>query len=312
MISQDDITKAYARIGPYIRKTPVLSLEAGALCDVPVTLKLEHLQHSGSFKCRGAFNTLLSNKVPNTGVVAVSGGNHGAAVAYAATELGHKSTVFVPDYASRVKMDRMRCFGADVIPSGADFQAVIERFETFAKDTGALAVHPFDVSEVLAGQGSVALEFEAQVPDLDTVFVSVGGGGLIGGMSSWFGDRVNVVAVESAGTATYATALQDGPDAVIAPSGVAADALGAPKLGALAYQALTLAKRRSIVVTDQQIIAAQNQLWGVARIIGEPGAATALAALTSGAYQPQKDERIGVIICGGNASPDWFLGKDIE
>lgn len=312
MVSQDDITKAYARIGSYVRKTPVLSLEAGAICDVPVTLKLEHLQHSGSFKCRGAFNTLLSNSVPDAGVVAVSGGNHGAAVAYAATELGYKATVFVPDYASRVKMDRMGGFGADVIPSGTDFQAVIERFEAFAKDTGALAVHPFDAPEVLAGQGTVALEFEAQMSDLDTVFVSVGGGGLIGGMSSWFGDRVNVIAVESEGTATYAWALKDGPDAVITPNGVAADALGAPKLGALAYQALTQAKRRSIVVTDAEIIAAQNQLWDVARIIGEPGAATALAALTAGVYHPEKDERIGVVICGGNASPDWFLGKETK
>lgn len=312
MVSPEDIRQAYQRIGPYVRATPVVTLEAGALCLVPVTLKLEHLQHSGSFKCRGAFNTLLSHDVPEAGVVAVSGGNHGAAVAYAATQLGHKSTVFVPDYASQVKMDRMRGFGADVIPSGNDFQAVIEKFEAYARETGALAIHPFDAPSVLAGQGTVALEFEDQIPDLDTVIVSVGGGGLIGGISSWFGDRVNVVAVESEGTATYATALRDGKDAVITPNGISADSLGAPRLGALAYAALTAAKRPSILVTDEQIIAAQQRLWDVARIVGEPGAATALAALTSNAYKPEKDERVGVLVCGGNAAPDWFMMKETK
>jgi len=305
-----DIRQAYQRIGQYVRATPVVTLEAGTLCEVPVTLKLEHLQHSGSFKCRGAFNSLLSNDVPAAGVVAVSGGNHGAAVAYAATQLGYKSTVFVPDYASPVKMERMRGFGADVIPSGNDFQDVIEKFDAFAGETGALAVHPFDAPAVLAGQGTVALEFEQQVDDLDTVIVSVGGGGLIGGVSAWFGARVNVVAVESEGTATYAKTLQNGKGTVIAPKGISADSLGAPRLGDLAYAALTKDKRRSIIVTDAQIIAAQQRLWDATRIIGEPGAATALAALTSGAYIPEKDERIGVLICGGNASPDWFIVKE--
>lgn len=309
MVSSEHIRQAYQRISPYVRITPVVALEAGAICAVPVTLKLEHLQHSGSFKCRGAFNTLLDHDVPDAGVVAVSGGNHGAAVAYAATQLGHKSTVFVPDYASAVKMDRMRDFGADVIPSGTDFQTVIDKFEAFAHETGALAVHPFDAPSVLAGQGTVALEFEDQMPDLDTVIVSVGGGGLIGGISSWFGDRVNVVAVESEGTATYATALHKGKDAVITPNGISADSLGAPRLGALAYAALTADNRPSVLVTDAQIIAAQQRLWNVARIVGEPGAATALAALTSGAYKPEKDERVGVLICGGNAAPDWFIAK---
>ena len=310
MITPDDIRQAQTRIGAYVRQTPVVTLEAGALCAVPVSLKLEHLQHSGSFKCRGAFNTLLSHNVPHAGVVAVSGGNHGAAVAYAATQLGYKSTVFVPDYASAVKMARMRSFGADVIPSGADFQTVIAKFEAFARDTGALAVHPFDAASVLAGQGTVALEFDHQAPDLDTVIISVGGGGLIGGVSSWFGERVNVVAVESEGTATYATALREGKDAVITPTGISADSLGAPRLGTLAYDALTTAKRPSVLVTDAQIIVAQQQLWDAARILGEPGAATALAALTSGAYRPEKDERVGVLICGGNAAPGWFIAKE--
>ncbi len=310
MVSPEDIRQANKRIGRYVRETPVVTLEAGSLCDVPVTLKLEHMQHSGSFKCRGAFNTLLSYDVPDAGVVAVSGGNHGAAVAYAALQLGYTATVFVPDYASAVKMERMRGFGANVIPSGNDFQAVIDKFEAFSTDTGALAVHPFDAHEVLAGQGTVALEFERQVPDLDTVIVSVGGGGLVGGVSSWFGPRVNVVAVESEGTATYATALQLGKDVMITPEGISADSLGAPRLGALAYTALTTEQRPSILVNDAHIITAQQRLWETARIVAEPGAATALAALTSGAYRPEKDERVGVLVCGGNAAPDWFLTKE--
>jgi threonine dehydratase len=163
---------------------------------------------------------------------------------------------------------------------------------------------------VLAGQGTIGLELEQQVPDLDTLFVSVGGGGLIGGISSWFGGRVNVVAVESEGTATYANALAHGKDAEISPDGIAKGSLGGPRLGALAYDALTLGNRRSIVVRDTQIIQAQQRLWDSARIFGEPGAATAVAALTSGAYQPEVGERIGVLICGANAAPDWFLEEN--
>lgn len=307
MISKDDITQAYARIKPHVRYTPTVKIEVGAFCDVPVSLKLELLQFTSSFKARGAMNTVLVNEVPDAGVVAVSGGNHGAAVGFAASRMGCKAVVFVPDYASQVKIDRMRQFGVDVIASGNDFTAIVEKYEIYARETGALAIHPFDAASVLAGQGTIGMEMEAQLPDLDTVLVAVGGGGQISGISTWYGNKVNVVAVESEGTATYADALLNGLEAGITPAGITADALGAPRLGTLPYSILTSQNRPSVVVSDADIKAAQRKLWDQVRMVAEPGGVTALAALTSGLYKPEKDERIGVVICGGNAEPDWFL-----
>ncbi|KAB7615269.1 threonine/serine dehydratase [Amylibacter sp. SFDW26] len=307
MIVKNDISQAYDRIRPYVRTTPTIEIEADAFCNVPVSLKLEHLQFTGSFKVRGALNTVLSKNVPEAGVVAVSGGNHGAAVGFAASRLGHKAKIFAPDYAGDVKMARMRQFGAEVAPSGTDFAVVVDKYEAYAKETGALAVHPFDMPEVMAGQGTVGLELSQQVPDLDTVFVAVGGGGLIGGISSWYGDDVNVIAVESEETATYSNALKHGLDKGIKPSGITANSLGAPNLGRLPFDALKQHNRLSLVVSDVQIKEAQRILWDKMRVIAEPGGVTALAALTTGVYQPQKGERIGVVICGGNAEIDWFL-----
>ncbi len=307
MIAKNDISQAYDRIRPYIRYTPAIEIEAGAFCNVPVSLKLEHLQCTGSFKVRGALNTVLSKNVPDTGVVAVSGGNHGAAVGFAATQLGHKAKIFAPDYAGEVKMARMRQFGASVVPSGTDFPAVIGKYEAYAKETGALAIHPFDMPEVMTGQGTIGLELSKQVPDLDTVFIAVGGGGLIGGISAWYGDDVNVIAVESEGTATYASALAHGLDMDIKPSGITANSLGAPHLGNLPFGVLKQHNRLSLIVTDTQIKDAQRMLWDKMRIIAEPGGVTALAALTAGVYTPQKDERVGVVICGGNSDTNWFL-----
>lgn len=222
-----EIADAHARIAPHIRRTPTLELEAGPLCAAPVTLKLELFQHAGSFKARGAFNAILSELVPEAGVVAVSGGNHGAAVAFAARAAGVPATVFAPDYASPTKIDRMRAFGAEVVLGGDDFIALTEAFSDFAARTGARPIHPFDDPRVLAGQGTLGREIETQAPDLDTLLVSVGGGGLIGGIASWFEGRIEIVAVETEGTATLATALAEGPEARIAARGVAADSLGA-------------------------------------------------------------------------------------
>lgn len=307
MISSNDIFKAKARIKPHLRQTPTLQTEPGTLCDAALSLKLELFQHTGAFKVRGAFNTLLASKVPDAGVVAVSGGNHGAAVAYAATKLGVRSTIFAPELAGPVKLERMRGFGAEVIVSDVDFTTLTRQFRKFADETGALAIHPFNDPLVMAGQGTVALEIEQQLPDLDTLFVSVGGGGLIGGVAAWFGGRIKIVAVESEGTPTYATVLKKGPDAEIRVSGIAASSLGSPTIGALSYDILKPLAVPSIVVPDTAIVDAGRRLWDCARIIGEPGAATALAPLISGAYIPEKDERVGVLICGGNTSPGWFL-----
>jgi len=306
MIDQTDIEAAYARIGPYLRRTPTLHIEAGTLCECGVALKLELFQHTGSFKTRGAFNALLSSDLGAAGVVAFSGGNHGAAIAYAATKLGVASTIFSPDWSGAIKIERMRAFGATVIVLKDESSVIIQKFMDYADQTGALAVHPFDDPFVVCGQGTTGLEIDRQLPDLDTLLVSVGGGGLISGITAWFEDRISVVAVETEGTASLENAFSDTPDLEILPSGIAASALGGTRLGVLPRQILAKWRPKSVIVTDQAVIDAQTRLWHGARIVAEPGAATALAALTSGAYQPARDENVGVLMCGGNAQPGWF------
>lgn len=308
MTGRAEIRAAYSRVSPHIRRTPVLTLEPGALgLDTPLTLKLEHLQATGSFKVRGAFNNLLARDVPGAGVVAISGGNHGAAVAYAASKLHAPSTVFVPGLiAVEVKLARMRGFGAEVIVTEGSVDRAILAYEEHAGETGALAVHPYNSPETIAGQGTVGLEFEDQCPDLDTLFVSVGGGGLIGGIAAWYAGRVKVVAVETEGTSSLDRTLKG----TIAPdfhvSGISASGLGASSIGDLPLQIIRAHVAENLVVGDDDVFEAQRRLWAAARIVGEPGGVTALAALTSGAYAPAPDERIGVLICGGNADPAWF------
>ncbi|MCR9137692.1 MAG: threonine/serine dehydratase [Alphaproteobacteria bacterium] len=310
MISQADIKTAHDRIQPHIRRTPVLDIEAGTLSATgPVSLKLEQFQHTGSFKVRGAFNTLLSSDLQSGGVVAFSGGNHGAALAYAATKLGVRSTIFAPDFAGPVKIERMRRFGAEVIVAGTDMTAIWNRCVAHAEEIGARLVHPYDDPLVLTGQGTLGLEIEDQLPGLDTLVVSVGGGGLIGGIASWFAGRVRIVAVESEGTATLATAFSKGREIEISGTGIAASALGAATLGEWAFRILGEAPAHSVLVSDADITQAQQRLWDDVRIVGEPGAATALAALTSGAYTPAPEERVAVLVCGANAQPDWFIPK---
>ena len=309
MITPADITAAAARIAPHIRDTPILRLEAGALdLPCPMILKLEHTQITGSFKLRGALNNLLSRDVPAAGVVAASGGNHGAAVAYAATKLGHKSIIFVPRaIAKEEKLRRMREFGGEVILTDGSVADCMTQYADHAASTGALAVHPYDTAPTLAGQGTVALEMEAQTGGFDTIMVATGGGGLIGGIAAWLGDRVQVVSVETEGTNTLARSLTEGPDINVAASGIAAGSLGGPRLGELSYQIIKDRVSRAIVLPDAAVMDAGARLWAATRLVGEPGAATALAALTSGAYVPAPDERVAVLICGGNAEPGWFL-----
>ncbi len=308
-LTPDDITAAAARIAGHIRPTPILEVEPDALgLHYPVTLKLEHTQVTGSFKVRGAFNNLLSRDVPPAGVVAASGGNHGAAVAYAATKLGHKSVVFVPRaIAKEEKLRRMRDFGAEVILTDGSVADCMTEYAKHAETTGALSVHPYDTAPTLAGQGTVALEMEAQTAGFDTIMVATGGGGLIGGIAAWLGDRVRVVSVETEGTNTLARSLEDGPDIDVAASGVSAGSLGGPRLGDLSYTIIKERVTDAIVLPDAAVFDAGKRLWEGTRLVGEPGAATAFAALTSGAYTPSRGERIAVLVCGGNAEPHWFL-----
>jgi threonine dehydratase len=308
----EDIAVTATRIRPHIRETPILTLEPAALgTPCPVTLKLEHTQVTGSFKVRGAFNNMLSREVPPAGVVAASGGNHGAAVAHAATELGHASRIYVPRaIAKEEKLRRMRAFGGEVILTEGSVAECMAEYAAAAEATGALSVHPYDTLWTLAGQGTVARELEAQMGgpgSLDTILVATGGGGLIGGIAAWFGDRVNVVSVETEGTDTLARSLREGPEIDVAASGVAAGSLGGPRLGVDAWEVIRTRVSTALVLSDAEVIRAGQKLWDATRLVGEPGAAVALAALTSGAYVPQKDERLAVLVCGGNADVDWFV-----
>lgn len=302
-IGPDDIRDAHARIADHVRRTPVLTVEAEAFSTPsPLTLKLELLQHTGSFKPRGAFNRLLSNDLPPTGVVAASGGNHGLGVAHAAAELGVPATIFVPKTTPEIKVSRLRALGASVRLEGDHYAEALEASTAHASESGALVAHAYDQPEVVAGQGTVALELAEQAPDLDTLLVAVGGGGLIAGIAGWYRGDVRIVAVEAEGTGTYAAALEaDGPtDIDIA--GRTADSLGARRLGGHAWAAKDWIST-SVVVSDADVEAAQRLLLQEVRLIVEPGGATALAALTGGHYRPEPDEQVGVLVCGANTDP---------
>jgi threonine dehydratase len=305
----DDITAAAARIKGRVRHTPILDVEGAALgLPCPVTLKLEHTQVTGSFKVRGAFNTMLSAGVPEAGVVAASGGNHGAAVAYAATQLGHASVIFVPKaIAKEEKLRRMRMFGGEVILTDGSVADCMAQYAAHAEETGALSVHPYDTFPTLAGQGTVAREIEEQTGGIDTILVSTGGGGLIGGVAAWFRDRVRVISVETEGTNTLERSLREGPEINVQATGIAASSLGGPRLGMMSYEVARAHVDRAIVLPDEAVFDAARRLWEGTRLVGEPGSAVALAALTSGAYVPEPGERICVLLCGGNAEPAWFL-----
>ncbi len=304
-----DIDAAAARIAGRVRQTPILQVEGAALgLPASVTLKLEHTQVTGSFKVRGAFNTMLSSEVPAAGVVAASGGNHGAAVAHAASALGHKAKIFVPKLiAKEEKLARMRDFGGEVILADGSVADCMAAYAAHAEETGALSVHPYDTFPTLAGQGTVAREIEAQMGGLDTILVSTGGGGLIGGVAAWFRDRVRVVSVETHDTNTLERSFREGPEFSASPSGVAASSLGGPRLGVMSWEVIREFVDEALLVDDAAVFDAARRLWDGTRLIGEPGAAVALAALTSGAYVPEPGERVCVLLCGGNADPGWFL-----
>jgi len=299
-ITRADIEEAHARIAPHIRRTPVMTM-AGAFGHAgPVSLKLEFLQHAGSFKTRGAFNTLLSKPVPAAGVAAASGGNHGAAVAYAARRLGVKARIFVPEISSPAKIAVIRSHGAEVVIGGARYADAQEACDTYVAESGALRIHPFAAESTMAGQGTVGLEWEQDGPALDTVLVAVGGGGLISGIASWWADRVKVVGVEPEGSRALHAALQAGKPVDVEVDSVAADSLGARNTGDLVHSICSRAVDHVALVPDASIREAQAALWRDFRIAAEPGGAAALAALLSGAYNPHPGERIGILLCGAN------------
>lgn len=297
-----DIEAASKRIANYVRTTPILHMESGAWgSDAHVTLKLELLQHTGSFKVRGAFNRILSNQVPETGVIAASGGNHGLAAAYVAQQLGHRAEIFVPEQCPPVKVARLHSYGAQVTQVGANYGEALVASQARAAETRALVVHAYDQPEVLAGQGTIGYELAQQAPEVDTVLVAVGGGGLIAGIAAWFEGNVRVIGVEPEAAPTLAAALEAGAPQDVAVGGVAVDSLGATRVGTRAFDVAQRFVERVVLVRDEQIRAAQRTVWNDLRLIAEPGGATAAAALLSGAYRPAAGERVCVVVCGSNA-----------
>ncbi len=303
-----DVPAARSRVAGHVRRTPVIEVEGGAFgVGEPVVLKLELLQHTGSFKARGAFNRILAaqeqGELPGSGVIAASGGNHGLAVAHAARQLGIPAEVFVPDAASRVKVEGIRATGAEVTVTGALYADAYAACAARARQSGALFVHAYDQPDVVAGQGTVGSELLEQVPDLDTVLVAVGGGGLSAGVAAALGGRARVVAVEPESIPTLHAALEAGEPVDVEVSGVASDSLGAKRIGEIAFGILSGAGVTSVLVSDTAIIEARQRLWDRLRLAAEHGGATAVAALSGGAYAPQPGERVGVVVCGGNTDP---------
>jgi threonine dehydratase len=303
-IDRDSIAAAYRLIRPHIRRTPVVEANGSdfGLDPAALTFKLELMQHAGAFKTRGAFANLLLRKVPPAGVVAASGGNHGVAVAYAAMKLGIPAKIFLPTISSPAKIARIREYGADLVLGGELYADALAASEAFVAQSGALAVHAFDQVETLLGQGSVGLQLEEQAPDLDTLLVPVGGGGLIGGIAAWYASKIRVIGVEPEAAPTLSRALAAGRPVDAEAGGIAADSLAPRRIGERNFPIAQRHVAAVVLVTDDAIRQAQKALWSTLRIVAEPGGAAATAALLSGRYRPEPGEKVGVLISGGNTT----------
>jgi threonine dehydratase len=305
-VGPEDISAAAERIAGRVRRTPVLEL--GETSGASVVAKLELLQHTGSFKPRGAFNKLLSSDVPPAGVIAASGGNFGLAVAYAARETGVPAEIFMPTTSPESKVARVRAEGAGVTVVDGYYAEAQAALDERADGTGALLMHPFDQPEVIAGQGTIGLELDEQVPDLDTVLVAIGGGGLIAGIAAWFARRVRVIGVEPERSQAMTVALAAGEPVTVEVGGVAADSLGSARVGDHTFPIVRDQVDRVVLVQDDAIRDAQRAIWEDVHVIAEPGGAAAFAALLSGAYQPESGERVCVLVCGANCDPATVTG----
>ncbi len=301
-IDRESIAAVEPLLRPHIRRTPIVEV-AGAdfgLDSVHLVFKLELLQHSGSFKARGAFTNLLRRRVPSAGVAAASGGNHGAAVAYAAMKLGKRARIFVPVVASPEKIERIRSYGAELVVTGERYADALAASEEWVEKSGALRVHAYDQIETLLGQGTVGLEFDEQSPQLDTLLVAVGGGGLIGGVAAWYENRIKVIGVEPEAAPTLSHALRAGKPIDSPAGGIAADSLAPRRVGELMFPIAQKFVHEDVLVPDEAIQDAQEALWKVLRVAAEAGGAAAFAALLSRRYEPKRGERVGVLVCGGN------------
>ena len=303
-IDRDRIIAVEKIIRPHVRRTPILEA-AGAdfrLDSISLIFKLEFLQHAGSFKARGAFANLLTREIPKAGVVAASGGNHGVAVAYAAGKLGVPAKIFVPSVASPEKIERIRRSGANLVITGDRYADALAASETWTAQSGAVPIHAYDQIETLFGQGTVGLELQQQCPDLDTLLVSVGGGGLLGGIAAWYSGKVKLIGVEPEGAPTLANALSAGRPVDCPAGGIAADSLAPKRVGELMFPIAQKYVQKVILVKDDEIARAQQALWSVLRIVTEPGGAAAFAALLARHYQPAPGERVGILLCGANTT----------
>jgi threonine dehydratase len=303
-INRDQVAATERLIRPHVRRTPTITVAPAdfGLALRQLSFKLEFLQHTGSFKPRGAFANLLTRKAPAAGVVAASGGNHGAAVAFAAMRLGIGAAIFVPKVTSQAKLDRIRAYGAELVVTGEVYAEALAASEARVAETGALAIHAYDQPETLLGQGSVGLELEADRPEIETLLVATGGGGLIGGIAAWYEGRTRVVSVEPEAAPTLHDALKAGRPVDAPAGGIAADSLAPRKVGTLMFPIAQRYVAEAVLVSDDAILDAQRQLWDVLRVAAEPGGAAALAALLSGRYRPEKGERVAVLLCGANTN----------
>jgi threonine dehydratase len=303
-IDRERIERTHSLIRPHIRLTPVMELTGAdfGLSAFPLTLKLELFQHAGSFKTRGAFANLLTRAIPAAGVVAASGGNHGAAVAYVAMRLGVPAHIFVPTVSSPAKISRIRGYGADLVVGGDRYADALAASQAFAVRTGALPVHAFDQEETLLGQGTIGLELARQAPDLDTLLVAVGGGGLIGGIAAWCAGKPRVIGVEPESAPTLTQALAAGKPVDAEARGIAADSLAPQRVGELMFPIARAHIARVVLVPDAAIRRAQQALWDGLRLVAEPGGAAAFSALLGSAYGPAPGERVGVLVSGGNTT----------
>jgi threonine dehydratase len=311
-VTREQIAETETLIRPYIRRTPVVEIDSG---DFPLDIsrlmfKLEFLQHTGSFKARGALTNMLTRPVPAAGVVAATGGNHGVAVAYAAMKLEKPASIFVPSVCSPAKMARIREYGAQLVIAGDRYADALAASEEWAEKSGAMKIHAFEQMETMLGQGTVGLEFEEQAPDLDTLFVAVGGGGLIGGIAAWYSGRIKLIGVEPEAAPTLTQALKAGKPVDAPAGGIAADSLAPRRVGELMFPIAQKYVDRVILVRDEEIESAQATLWNVLRVAAEPGGAAAFVPLLCGRYRPQPGERIGVLLCGANTTAVQFNQGD--
>lgn len=302
MITRTQIQANEPVIRPYIRRTPVLEVDGAdfGLDGITIIFKLELFQHAGSFKARGAFTNMLTREVPDAGVVAASGGNHGVAVAFAAMKLGRPATIFVPTVASPAKLDRIRRYGAELVITGDRYADALEASQDWISRTGALPVHAYEGVETLIGQGSLGLELEEQSPNLDALLIAVGGGGLIGGVAAWYENRTRIIAVEPELAPTLNLALNAGRPVDSPAGGIAADSLAPRQVGEMMFPIAQQYVAEAVLVTDDQIREAQKKLWQTVRIVAEPSGAAAFAALLSGRVKAEPGHRIGVVVCGAN------------